>query len=333
MYTGPLFIVGVSRSGTKLLRDLLNNNENVFLTDSETHFIPYFLRYLGDKNFKSIIELKKSFYSELVKTSFYLRKSKDGIELSFKEFDRITQNSQNLQSLIEIVLKYYSVKPEYNINCSQNIIWGDKTPSYLYEIELLKKYFPQAKFIHMIRDPRDVSLSFQKSWGKNLFSSAHKWNTSLNITNSKIPKLVNDYLEIKYENLTANPISEMKSVCNFIGINFESSMLNIKKTSERFGDAKNSNYILSKNSKKYLNKLSIKQITKIENICYNSMINKGYEPLYANEQQKLSFLEIIYLRGYDFIKYSYHIFFKELNLLSGMIFMYRVLRLKIVDGK
>ena len=58
-------------------------------------------------------------------------------------------------------------------------IWGDKTPGYLSHIPLLKRLYPQAKFIHIIRDVRDYCLSIHKAWNKNILRAAQRWSDDI----------------------------------------------------------------------------------------------------------------------------------------------------------
>jgi len=325
-FKGPLFIVGVSRSGTKLLRDILNNNDNVSITDSETHFVPYLL----DKytNTKPSEELSKSVHSDLINSSFYLRKSKVNKTISEDNFLKNTTNS-TLNEIIEFILKFFGSKGIKDELIEGTVIWGDKTPSYVNNMIQLKKAFPEAKFIHMIRDPRDVALSFKNSWGKNLLSSANKWNNCILKAKNDALILGKDYCEIRYENLTNNSEFVIKSVCKYIDIEYSKEMSNLRKPSEYFGDAKNTKQIVQNNSNKYFSSISQEKIKRIEEICFLSLKYTGYKINYAQKTNPISKTNILFLRLYDFYKYILHILFKEWNIINGPIFIYRILKLKV----
>ena len=88
--------------------------------------------------------------------------------------------------------------------------WGDKTPGYLIEIDRLRQVFPNAKFIHLIRDARDVSLSlWRKGWfGPHLRNAARHWSESVR-TGIEQGRLLppGSYHEIRYEDLVRDRIS------------------------------------------------------------------------------------------------------------------------------
>lgn len=84
--TKPIFISGMPRSGTKLLRDILNNHSKISIPDSETHFIPEFIRAFGmEYNLNDVNNLRAAlnrFYS----TKFFLVQEKPRIEeINFKD--------------------------------------------------------------------------------------------------------------------------------------------------------------------------------------------------------------------------------------------------------
>ena len=68
---------------------------------------------------------------------------------------------RNWSTIFEYIFRTFAAKKDYHKS-----IWGDKTPGYLLHDELLMQIFPSAKFIHIIRDPRDYVLSVNHTWGK-----------------------------------------------------------------------------------------------------------------------------------------------------------------------
>ena len=152
-FIGPLFIVGLSRSGTKLIRDLLNQSSKIFIPDYESHFIPEILRLDGLSLEQIYLKLgKSSFVKKFPETKFP----------SFKTLETVTL-IRNKSDLIEAVLKYYALENRSE-KWDKNFIWGDKTPSNLRYLDLLYLHYPNSKFIHIIRDPRDRAISVNNTW-------------------------------------------------------------------------------------------------------------------------------------------------------------------------
>jgi hypothetical protein len=143
---------------------------------------------------------------------------------------------------------------------------GSKNPDYLRHLPTLRRLWPQAKFVHIIRDGRDVCLSASARWrGKPEFRGFpfflyekpdrifDDWKEDPVITcglwwewtvrlgrefGATLP--ANMYYEMRYEQLVANPRQESEDLCEFLGIPFSESMLRHEEnfTPRRGGDGK-----------------------------------------------------------------------------------------------
>lgn len=111
-------------------------------------------------------------------------------------------------------------------------IWGDKTPTYVDDIDVLDRLFPECRVIHVVRDGRDVALSLAGiSWGStNLIKNAREWRWKV-VMGRKMGNMLRDrYLEIPYENLVTDPSGTLSSVCSFLSIAYEEEMLKYPET-------------------------------------------------------------------------------------------------------
>ncbi|MEP2448782.1 MAG: sulfotransferase [Balneola sp.] len=300
IFSGPLFIVGMPRSGTKLLRGILNNHSKISIPDFETHFIPSFL---NDSSLNGDIDRMKK---KIVKTNFYQNVKQQHGEISEISF---ANSDINKSRFLEYLLKYYSGKyNNTNIEDGQ-FIWGDKTPLNVKHLADLINYFPNCKIIHLVRDPRDICLSYKKTWGRRIRYTAEKWRRviessySYNFDASK-------YIEIKFEDLTTSPDKVAKNVCTFCGIDYEQNMEILRNPVEKFGDVKAKKII--PNSSKYLNEFNKGQLRVIESITKKYLLLKGYE---LTEQSNLykplsKNLYLIY-KIEDYLRFLIHLFFKE----------------------
>ncbi len=106
--------------------------------------------------------------------------------------------------------------------------WGDKTPRYVESIPTLNRLFPHSQFIHLVRDGRNVALSYaQTDFGPpTLAKAARIWSRRVHagMTYGR-PLGSQRYLEVRYESLVADTETVVKTVCEFLGIPFEPIMM------------------------------------------------------------------------------------------------------------
>ena len=166
-WLGPVFIVGMPRSGTKLLRTLLNQHSDIGIPENESHFIPYYYRRLGGfGDLRDRINFDK-FFQTISKSTFFCRLIERGKDISPDEWYQAVgcwDYGGVLKALYQLLAR----------NEGKNV-WGDKTPQYLTQLDLLWSIFPDARVIHIIRDARDYCLSMKRAWGKAMLRSAQRW--------------------------------------------------------------------------------------------------------------------------------------------------------------
>lgn len=206
----PIFIVGCPRSGTSLLRDLLRAHPNLTFPE-ESHFIARFYRAYGDPSSdRQAWKLARRILRTVQVGTW-------GIDLEARDF-------AGCRSFSEVVRRVFAAwarregKPR----------WGDKTPHYVHEIPLLLELFPEAQIIHIVRDGRDVALSWLKKRfePQNLYKAAQLWVDMVSrgrSDGSLLPASV--YHEVRYETLLAQPEQTMRQVCDFLKEPFDPAVL------------------------------------------------------------------------------------------------------------
>jgi hypothetical protein len=114
--------------------------------------------------------------------------------------------------------------------------WGDKTPMYMQYLPLLERLFPDARYVHLIRDGRDAALSFlqmpegvvTKTWAhpRDAAGFACQWRTEVAAARALGRRAgASRYLELRYERLVEDPDSELRRTCTFAELPFEPEML------------------------------------------------------------------------------------------------------------
>lgn len=269
-FGGPLFIVGHPRSGTKLLRTLLNEHPRIAIPISEPNFIPDMVCDFGDPPRLHLQERLDKFYLRFSESVFFDWRRKHNVVMS-KSYLCEHADLNSWASVFETVLRFYAPK-----KLTKEVIWGGKSPSYFTKLQLLKSVFPSAKFLHIIRDPRDVCLSMKKTWGKSLYRTAEIWREEVAACRLTGARLGEDYQEVMFESLLEDPGTTLWAVCNYLKVDFRPTMTNLSVSHEDRGDAKGLCEILRDNKEKYRFQLSVARIRRIEEIVYPTAVGAGY---------------------------------------------------------
>lgn len=165
--------------------------------------------------------------------------------------------------------------------------WGDKTPANVNLLWPINQIFPDAKFIHMLRDGVDVALSWKKHgyYGNDIVKPAKRWVEAIKSVENFRTKHSDHLIEVRYENLVENPYKETKTINNFLNISFEKKVFNIEKSSVTGDLEKHDHYknALQPVTDRYIGKgrqiLSKKEKKELQPIL-NSMLEKyAYKPL------------------------------------------------------
>jgi len=108
------------------------------------------------------------------------------------------------------------------------LYWGNLDIATLGSLEKVHKWFPDARFIHIVRDGRDVSLSHETMpyGSSNTLECAQKWRERL-FTNLKMGEILGSerYFLLRYEDMVLEPQATLRKVCEFIGLSYSDDML------------------------------------------------------------------------------------------------------------
>jgi hypothetical protein len=110
--------------------------------------------------------------------------------------------------------------------------FGDKTPLYALEMPAIQRLLPEVRFIHVIRDGRDVALSLQKTWfapSQEMRHLARYWKRIVMKAREDGDK-VGFYLEVRFEELVSNPESALHQICSFLDLPYDPAMLHYWKS-------------------------------------------------------------------------------------------------------
>jgi hypothetical protein len=210
------FVVGVGRSGTTLLRLMLDAHPELAMPP-ETHFLPQFIQASGRLRFNPRLAVKAIAGDENRRWSDF---GLDADELQ-AELDRLERF--NTTDALRTFYGLYATRHDKSR-------WGDKTPDYVRKMKKLQNTLPEARFIHVIRDGRDAGLSQNSrivKRGKDPVKPkemARRWRKR--IIKSRLDSAeVEHYLEVRYEDLVLDTEAVLRRVCEHIELDYDPAML------------------------------------------------------------------------------------------------------------
>jgi hypothetical protein len=229
----PIFIVGAPRSGTTLLQYMLRSHPRICLPTGESHFI--IPLYRNAESFGDLSQLAniRKVLAEMYRVSpSFLDTDLHGLHF---DIDALAEefHADERASLPAIITGLF----EKNARGEGKIRWGDKTPYYVLHLPKLLEWFPDAQFIHMLRDGRDCALSLiarKHDFGiYNSYCAAKYWQQYVEVGQELGQGLGSDvYFEMRYEDLLADPKAALQRICVFLDEAFDDAILNFKKSGE-----------------------------------------------------------------------------------------------------
>lgn len=214
----PVFIIGCPRSGTTMLQLMLHSHPRMAVPPETRFVIPayYRRRVFGDLR---VTERRRSMAEWIANDrSTKFRELKVDKEAFIRQ---VVDGPGSLGSVIGTAFRMYAErfgKPR----------WGDKRPSYVKHTDLLLRLFPDAQFIHLIRDGRDCVASLKEMpwYTLDSFHAVATWAEAVD-TGARLRRTMpeDSYYELRYEDLTDDPETELKKLCAFLEEDFSPAMV------------------------------------------------------------------------------------------------------------
>ncbi len=292
-----LFILGSPRSGTTFLASLLEPTE--YGSPFETQFI---LKYYNKLNQYADITQLSNLTRLINDISSERAIAQWGVSFSPITVQRVLGEQFSYAELVDYLCTELMKKKGKKK-------WGDKTPHYILELNQLINLYPNAKYLYIVRDGRDVALSLlRKSWGpNNIYKCAEQWDAA---NNSEQQLLLNtlkgkgQLLYIKYEELTEKTEQECSRIYEFLGDDIANhrQMVDvlIAKT-------------LTGNHAKWKTEMTHQQISTYEVKAKNSLLCHEYKLTQPNAH--LPSIKIFFYQLHHQLLYAKHMF--VMNVIDG----------------
>ncbi len=151
--------------------------------------------------------------------------------------------------------------------------WGDKTPGYIHHMEIIYELFPEAQYVYLVRDGRDVALSLRHiNFGpKNMFCAAQDWAETVRAGDRFAESLpAGKLIYFTYEKMIADPTGTFRNLAEFLQIDLDETL------SHRLAHDLPAK-IKSGNSDKWRTAFSPKQLAAYDRIAFNELNKHGYD--------------------------------------------------------
>ncbi len=218
----PIFIGGLHRSGTSLVRAVVGSHHDIALFPWDlplwTYFYPKYnktpLTFSDiEKCVEEILKHEKMLYIQIEKDEILQR-------IRVNAGDKPANFGHVCSGLLEV----------YASNVGRKR-WGLKNPlSELYFEDILR-YFPNTKFVHVLRDPRDVAVSHRSKrhdpFGYIPLKHIMHWKSSYRLAQTNTNKHPGHYITIQYEKLVSEPNPVIEELSRFLGVEVTDSMRKI----------------------------------------------------------------------------------------------------------
>jgi hypothetical protein len=205
-----VFVVGMNRSGTTLLRMMLDAHPELTIPP-ETHFVPELIKAVREPGATPEDALAA------------MKSAREWGDFGFSDEQMLTR----LRALPEL-LPGPAVRTFYEAYMEQQgkQRWGEKTPTYVQKMRLIQRALPEARFVHVIRDGRDVALSVLDRTVRDLTAGdvAQRWRKKVGKAREDAPRLEH-YAEIRYEDLILDTEAVLRRVAEFTDLPWNDAML------------------------------------------------------------------------------------------------------------
>ena len=254
-----VFIVGVSRSGTTLTRRILDRHSRIGIA-TENHYLGHLLAWEGarfyfrrlgdlrdDATVRRLVDLIYSAEfqrrSRLRELSPYWRWLTERVPRADIEA-RLLASDRTERGIFEAFLRIYADR-------RGKAIMGEKTPAHLAYVETLLEWFPEARIVHCMRDPRAIYVSELRRRAEEPASVPYQqlvhapaalaafvllqvtwaWAGAVHRHRTLSRRFPRRYRLLRFEDLVSDPETTLTDLCDFLGVGFEPRMLEQRVTS------------------------------------------------------------------------------------------------------
>lgn len=287
MERGPIFIGGPDRCGKTTMRAFLVSHPNISIPAVGSNMWTYFYGQFGDlgkrANFERCLEALLHY-----KHVRFLKPDPDRIRQEFWQGE-------------PSYARLFALFQEHHAEREGKPRWGDQTGLVERYADLIFAAYPQAKMIHMIRDPRDryeASLALWPTGKMRAGGATARWLYSVGLAQRNIKRYPRKYKMVRFETLILHPEETLREICTFLNEEYSPAMLAMEgapdhreKMQTKSGSEAENNFLSPDFIGRYRRKIPPREIAFMQMHAGRQMVAKGYplESLRFSLREKLLF--------------------------------------------
>lgn len=288
----PIFMIGTQRSGSNLLRLMLNQLPEI-AAPHPPHILQRLMPLLPGYADLSV----SAHFSQLVEDVCRL------VELNPVPWERVVLDREDVarrcreRNLAALHGAVYDICAE----AKGSKTWCCKSLANIHYVPQIEAYFKKPRYIYLYRDGRDVAVSFHKAvvGEKHYYHIAKEWASTQELA-LKLQREIelSRFFCVSYEELTDNPKRTALDICDFLGVPFCESMLDYHRTDEAKRAASSSDLwvnvtspVMQNNSRKFLREASKQDIRVFESVAGHVLDALGYDLTCVNRGDEITFSE------------------------------------------
>jgi hypothetical protein len=232
----PIFICGHPKAGTSLLRAVFDSHPQLIVYPEETVFFRRFLPRAAGLDLEGLLALADE---TLIHIFQWNRERPVASQVGFLDRDYSAISFEQVRQVLRQFARQHCEHPGDVLSAAvlaygkvsgaatpATRAWVEKSPYNEYYAEQIFAWWPEARCIHILRDPRDNYVSYQRKhpdWQPEFFAANWRRSTHAGLENRQRFG-AGRYLILRYEDLTQSPQATLRQLADFIGIDWDPAL-------------------------------------------------------------------------------------------------------------